>query len=116
MNDVSELAMALSCGAKIIGVNNRDLSTFNVDLGTTETIANHLKSMPSPPDVAIVALSGIKNRADVERMATTGASGVLVGESLMRSSSPETLIHELLGTSKPSPSPGSHPRSPFVKV
>jgi indole-3-glycerol phosphate synthase len=75
----SELDYAMAAGAGIIGVNNRNLKTFNVDLGTTEELA---QVIPSP--VILVAESGIRSPADAERMRRAGADALLVGESLAR--------------------------------
>lgn len=96
VHDETELDRALSAGTVLLGVNNRDLKTFKVDLGTTERLASRLaaKRLDSPP--LLVTESGIHNRADVERMARCGARAILVGESLMRSDS-ASKTRELLG-------------------
>ena len=77
---------ALAVGAELIGVNNRDLETFKVDLATTERLAARLRSGPAPPRPSplLVAESGIQTRADVERLARCGARAILVGEALMK--------------------------------
>lgn len=80
VHDESELNRALKIGATIIGVNNRNLHTFDVDLATTERIAKHL-----PKDVILVAESGISTPDDVLRMGQAGAHAILVGESLVKS-------------------------------
>jgi indole-3-glycerol phosphate synthase len=77
-HDERELERALAVGAKLIGVNNRNLDTFVVDLGVTERLA------PGAPGRFIVAESGLKTRADVERVQRAGAKAILVGESLLR--------------------------------
>jgi len=77
-----ELDRALAIGAKLIGVNNRDLDTFKVDLATTERLAARI-----PVEALLVAESGIHTRADVERVQRAGARAILVGESLMRNPS-----------------------------
>lgn len=76
-----EMERALKIGAKVVGINNRDLKTFEVDLNTTERLARLV-----PNDVILVAESGIMNPDDVRRMGDLGAHAVLVGESLMKSS------------------------------
>ncbi|MEO4053996.1 indole-3-glycerol phosphate synthase TrpC [Solibacillus sp. CAU 1738] len=81
VHDVLELQRALQINAKIIGVNNRNLKTFEVDLAHTEEIACHLNRS----DVAFISESGIWNADDALRVAKAGAKAVLVGESLMRS-------------------------------
>jgi len=86
VHDEAELDRALAAGSSLIGVNNRDLKTFKVDLATTERLAARLFSPPAtrhPP--LLVAESGIHARADVERLKRAGAGAILVGESLMRS-------------------------------
>jgi len=76
--------------ATVIGVNNRDLRTFNVDLGLTERLR---KAIPS--DVIVVAESGIRTADDARRMREAGADGILVGEALMRAEDPAARIREL---------------------
>jgi indole-3-glycerol phosphate synthase len=84
VHDAEELDRALAINARLIGINNRDLKTFQVDLGTTETLAARTFSMAGRENTLVVAESGIHTRADVERVAAAGASAILVGESLMR--------------------------------
>jgi indole-3-glycerol phosphate synthase len=98
VHDEAELERAKAAGAELIGVNNRDLKTFKVDLGTTERLAQQLKSAPSDRSFLLVAESGIQNRADVERLAACGAGAILVGESLMRNGAIDQKIAQLLGT------------------
>ena len=74
-----ELDRALETDAKIIGINNRDLGTFEVDLGVTERLSEQV-----PNDVLLVSESGIKNAEDVARVKACGANAVLIGEALMR--------------------------------
>jgi anthranilate synthase/indole-3-glycerol phosphate synthase/phosphoribosylanthranilate isomerase len=92
VNTAGEMARALAAGARVIGVNNRDLRSFNVDLDTTGRLAGMV-----PEDVLLVALSGISTRADVERFQAVGARAVLVGESLMAAADPSAKIRELVG-------------------
>ncbi len=87
-----EAERALAIGAEIIGVNNRDLSTFETDLATAERIA------PLIAGVAVkVGESGIHTAPDARRMAAAGYDAVLVGESLVRSQDPSALIRQLRG-------------------
>jgi indole-3-glycerol phosphate synthase len=79
-------------GAPIVGINNRDLTTFTVDLGTTERIRPLL-----PASATIVAESGILTRQDVERVQAAGANAVLVGEALVTAADPAAKLRELLG-------------------
>jgi indole-3-glycerol phosphate synthase len=76
-----ELEAALAIDADLIGVNNRNLVTFEVDLATTERVA---AGIPADRDVLLVAESGIATSADIERLSRAGAGAFLVGESLMR--------------------------------
>ncbi|MBI5397819.1 MAG: indole-3-glycerol phosphate synthase TrpC [Verrucomicrobia bacterium] len=92
VHDEAELDRALAAGAKIIGVNNRDLKTFKVDLAITERLAKRL-----PSGKTLVAESGIHTRADVERLARCGVNAILVGESLMRSNDIPAKVRELIG-------------------
>jgi len=91
IHDKFELEKALEAGADIIGINNRDLKTFKVDINTS---INLRKSIP--PGVLCVSESGIKNRSDLQNMTAAGFDAVLVGEALMRSSD----LGELLSVSK----------------
>lgn len=91
VHDQHDLARALAMNARMIGINNRDLSDFSVDLLTTEYLAPLV-----PDDVILVSESGITTRSDIERVQRAGARVVLVGEVLMRSSDPGSTIRELL--------------------
>jgi indole-3-glycerol phosphate synthase len=99
VHDASELDRALDLGAELIGVNNRDLTTFNVDLATTERLASRLHSsaLAGRTRPLLVAESGIHTRADVERLAAAGAHAILVGESLMKDGNIRSKVQELLG-------------------
>lgn len=88
---LAEAETALAAGATVLGVNHRDLHTFAIDMTLTEQIAKRV-----PPNVVLVAESGIKTRDDVRRMADAGAHAVLVGETLMRAPSPGDALRELL--------------------
>jgi len=82
-----ELNRALSAGASLIGINNRNLATFQVDLQTTEALAPLISR-----GRVVISESGIKSVEDVRRVAATGVHGVLIGESLMRSVNPQALL------------------------
>lgn len=98
VHDEAELERALKTGATLIGVNNRDLKTFKVDLATTERLAAKLFSSPATRHPSLlVAESGIRTRADVERLKKCGANAILVGESLMRGGDIKTKVRELVG-------------------
>lgn len=90
VHDEAELEAALRSGARLVGVNNRDLRTFAVDLGTTERLARRV-----PPDVLLVSESGISTGADVRRLRAAGAGAFLVGESLMREPDPGIALRAL---------------------
>jgi indole-3-glycerol phosphate synthase len=96
VHDEAELDRALASGAEIIGVNNRDLRDFSVNLATTEKLAAKVKRGMCGK-YTLVAESGIHARADVERVAKAGANAILVGESLMRSGDIAGKVKELLG-------------------
>jgi indole-3-glycerol phosphate synthase len=110
VHDETELARALKVGAKLIGVNNRNLKDFKVDLATTEKLAAELYRRTGVPPVSkikngdrqdacptlLVAESGIHTRADVERLKKCGAKAILVGESLMRGDI-QSKVRELIG-------------------
>ncbi|MGE0601316.1 MAG: indole-3-glycerol phosphate synthase TrpC [Dehalococcoidia bacterium] len=106
VNNADEMARALEAGASVIGINNRDLRSFNVDLGTTDRLAGMVSG-----GVLLAALSGISTRDDVERFQSAGAGAVLVGEALMVAEDPAKKIGELRG--EPSP-PGPLSRLPLV--
>jgi len=96
VHDEAELERALAAGAKLIGVNNRDLKIFKVDLGTTERLAARLDTAPGRAKKLLVAESGIHTRADVQRLAQCGAQAILVGESLVKHSHIQAKVAELL--------------------
>jgi indole-3-glycerol phosphate synthase len=89
VHDESEVETAVEAGAQVIGVNNRDLRTFDVDLGLTERLRKVI-----PSELVLVAESGIRNVDDARRMREAGADAILVGESLMRAEDPAGRIRE----------------------
>jgi indole-3-glycerol phosphate synthase len=97
VHDEAELDRALNAGAELLGVNNRNLKTFKVDLATTERLAARLQSSPCNIPPLLVAESGIHTHADVERLAKCGAQAILVGESLMKHADIGAKTRELLG-------------------
>jgi len=100
VHDAAELDRALRSGAKLLGVNNRDLRDFRVDLATTERLAARLwKAVAEREGIArplLVAESGIYTSADAHRLAHCGASAILVGESLMRRADIGAAVRELM--------------------
>tara|TARA_Y100000590_G_C15618970_1_gene976834 strand:+ start:137 stop:967 length:831 start_codon:yes stop_codon:yes gene_type:complete len=91
-----DLERALEADSKIIGVNNRDLKTFKVDTRNTLNIFSNL-SASEKKNLVLVSESGINSWLDVEPLVEAGIDAILVGESLMKSSSPKNLIKELRG-------------------
>ncbi|MEK5332072.1 indole-3-glycerol phosphate synthase TrpC [Lysinibacillus sp. FSL W8-0992] len=92
VHDVEELERALALGAKLIGVNNRDLRTFEVDLARTKEIA---EAFPFEEQRVLISESGIWHNEDAKKVAAMGASAVLVGESLMRSGDAGSALRQL---------------------
>jgi indole-3-glycerol phosphate synthase len=90
----AELVRALAAGAKLLGINNRNLHTFETDLAVTEELLPLV-----PRDVMVISESGVKSQADVRRLVEQGARGVLVGESLMRADDKGEAIRALKGPS-----------------
>lgn len=96
VHDEAELERALAAGAQLIGVNNRNLKTFQVDLATTERLAARLRQAPAGPARLLVAESGIRSRADVTRLRHAGAQAILVGESLVNQGDIGAKVADLL--------------------
>ncbi|MSS99728.1 MAG: indole-3-glycerol phosphate synthase TrpC [Pedosphaera sp.] len=96
-HDAAELDRAVSVGARLVGVNNRDLKTFKVDLATTEQLAVKLRASQDGQGSLLVAESGIHTQADVARLTACGARAILVGESLVRSGDIRGKVKELIG-------------------
>lgn len=92
VHNQQELDRALKLEPEIIGINNRDLKTFKVDLETTERLAKDI-----PKESIIVAESGIKTREDVLKMQTIGVDALLIGETFMRNKDIALKINELYG-------------------
>jgi len=90
VHDEAEVATAIANGAGIIGINNRDLVTFEVDLATTARLIQHI-----PRDRVVVAESGLSERQDVEELINLGVDAVLIGEALMRAPDIAIKIKEL---------------------
>ena len=106
VSNAAEMERAVAVGASVIGINNRDLHSFNVDLGTTDRLAGMV-----PEGTLLAALSGIHGRADVERFQAAGAGAVLVGEALMEAEDVGAKVRELLAlTPSPSPDPAGEGR------
>lgn len=91
-HDEDEVRTALSVGAGIIGVNNRDLRTFTVDINNSARLRKLV-----PPEVLFVSESGIKTAADIEALRSNGTNAVLIGETLMCSPDKKAALDELRG-------------------
>ncbi|HBD08065.1 MAG TPA: indole-3-glycerol phosphate synthase TrpC [Syntrophobacteraceae bacterium] len=92
VHDEAELDEATGAGAKLIGVNNRDLRTFHTDLAISERLVRRLE-----PNQVMVAESGIRSRADIQRLEAAGVWNFLIGESLVRAEHPESFLRSLQG-------------------
>jgi indole-3-glycerol phosphate synthase len=91
VHDEEELGAALDAGAEIVGINNRDLRTFETDLAVTERLAGLI-----PSGKIIVSESGIHGREDIRRVGEAGAHAVLIGEALVTATDPGAKLRELL--------------------
>ena len=91
-HDENEVQRALTAGAKIIGVNNRDLKTFTVDLGNSLRLRQLV-----PPEVLSVSESGIRTHADIQKLYDNGTNAVLIGETLMRAPNKKEMLDTLRG-------------------
>lgn len=109
VNSPAELERALVIGSKVIGVNNRNLHDFNVDMSTTSRVNDALKGR----DVILCALSGIAGHDDVAKYVEEGVRAVLVGESLMRAKDAGAFLRELIGLPKATE---AAPEKPLVKI
>ncbi|WP_372520754.1 indole-3-glycerol phosphate synthase TrpC [Candidatus Ruminimicrobiellum ovillum] len=87
-----EIKKALNCNAKIIGINNRDLKTFNVDINTSLKLRKFL-----PNDKILISESGIKTAQDIKMLKDAGFNGALIGESMMRSKNKQKFLLSLKG-------------------
>ena len=91
-HDEKEVSDAISSGARIIGVNNRNLKDFSVDTGNSASLRKLV-----PPEVIFIAESGIKTAEDVRSLRKIGVDAVLVGETLMRAKDKKAMLRELRG-------------------
>lgn len=89
-HDEAEVEMALSAGAKVIGVNNRNLKDFTVDIHNSIRLREMV-----PKDVLFISESGMKSRADIKRLEENGTNAVLIGETFMRSADKKAMLKEL---------------------
>ncbi|KAH9048469.1 N-anthranilate isomerase [Lactarius hengduanensis] len=110
VNNAREMEAALALGSRVIGVNNRNLHDFQVDMGTTTRLADMVKDQ----DVVLCALSGITGPEDVRQYVQQGVGAVLVGEALMRAKDTRAFIAELLDRAQDSEPDALWP--PLVKI
>ena len=110
VNTPEEMDLAMRLGAKVVGVNNRNLTNFEVDLDTTSRLMNKVS-----PGTIVCALSGISGAQDVEAYQKNGVGAVLVGEALMRAEDPQRFANDLLG--QPGDQKQDHgPEATLVKI
>jgi indole-3-glycerol phosphate synthase len=91
VHDATELAIAIDAGARIVGVNNRNLRTLEVDVGVSERLIANM-----PADVIAVSESGLRTAADIMRLKELGYRGFLIGERFMSTENPGAQLEELL--------------------
>jgi len=94
IHNEAEAEEAIAAGAHIIGINNRDLTTFNVDRGLSMRLRKLI-----PPKILTVAESGVKSSDDIRALKETGVDAVLIGESLMRSADRKKFLREMIAVS-----------------
>jgi indole-3-glycerol phosphate synthase len=92
VHDRTEFAVAVELGARLIGVNNRDLRTFSISLNVSRELIGE-----RPPGVIIISESGIDSREQIAELSELGFDAFLIGESLMRSGDPEAAVRTLIG-------------------
>jgi len=92
VHDAADMEKAVSSGARIVGINNRDLATFRTDLDVSIRLARRI-----PKGITVVSESGIGSRGDIEKLMEAGIHAFLVGESLMREKDVGKKLRELLG-------------------
>jgi len=90
VHDKEDIEMALNTGAELLGINNRDLKSLEIDISTTEKLLKHV-----PKNIPVISESGIETAADVRRVRSWGVRGILVGTSILQSSDPLEKIREL---------------------
>jgi indole-3-glycerol phosphate synthase len=91
VHTANEMKRAIACGATIIGVNNRDLRTFEVSLETSIALATQ-----APRESVLISESGLKSSNDLQRLRDAGYRGFLIGETLMRAPKPDEALRQLL--------------------
>ncbi len=95
VHDHDDLEKIIDTKTEILGINNRNLDNFTVDITNTEKIINELEKMNIRNNFYIVSESGVKDKSDVDYLESLGVNGVLIGEALMKSNKPQEKIKEL---------------------
>ena len=90
VHDKGDIENAITCGASLLGINNRDLTSLDIDIATTEKLMRYM-----PKDVPVISESGIESAADVRKVRSWGVRGILVGTSILQSGDPLEKIKEL---------------------
>jgi indole-3-glycerol phosphate synthase len=96
VHSAEEMEIAKSIGARLIGVNNRNLKSFDVSLDVSRRLIEH-----APAGATLVSESGLRNRDELLELQSLGYNGFLMGETLMRSGDPEAALHGLIGITAP---------------
>ncbi len=110
-HDRRELELAIESGARVIGINNRDLRTLTVDLGRAEQLRDLV-----PDDRIVIAESGVREPATVARWRARGFDGALIGEALMRSADPAAAVRAFAAAGAAPADPANVARRPLVKI
>lgn len=97
VHDQSELETALAAGARLVGVNNRDLRTLEVSLTTSLELVASIKKKPIDDTITLISESGLRAAEDFRRLHAAGFQGFLVGETLMRANDPQQTLRALIG-------------------
>ena len=111
VHDERELERALASGARLIGLNNRDLRTLEVDVERAARLREHV-----PDDRLVIAESGVREPATVARWRALGFDGALVGEALVRSADPAAAVRAFVTAGAAPDDPANVARRPFVKI
>jgi len=91
VHDERELEKALAAGSRLVGINNRNLNDFSVDLNTTFRLKREI-----PKDIPVVSESGIRDLRDMKRLRAESVTAVLIGETLMRDPDPTIALKKLM--------------------
>lgn len=98
VHTAAEMNLALAAGAKLLGINNRDLHTFHTDINTTLEMIRLMAAHGGRDDVTVVSESGIHSAADVGQLQQAGVQAILVGEALVTAPEPELMVRNLIGS------------------